>query len=61
MNSSLCKLDVQVAGKEFFPIFAAIIVSYYISAVCIGPSPPTSEITTSHICREKQGNKDDKK
>ena len=32
MNSSLCKLNVQIAGKWFCLIFYALIVSYFISA-----------------------------
>ena len=33
MNSSLCKSNNQIAAKSFCPIFDALIVSYYISAI----------------------------
>ena len=62
MNSSLCKSNVQIAGKRFYVIFDA-----YISAIAtikkeksemklkssIGPSHPISETTTSHACKLK--------
>ena len=68
MNSSLCKLNVQIAEKWFCLIFDALIVSYFMSAIVavknekcearfkssLGPSSPISEITTSHVCRLKR-------
>ena len=68
MNSSLCKSDVQIAGKLFCLIFYALTVSYYISSIAavkkeksemsfkssIGPRHPISEIITSHVCRLKR-------
>ena len=68
MNSSLCKLNVQIAGKSFCLIFDALIVSYYISPITavkkensemsfkssIGPSRPIFEITVSYVCRLKR-------
>ena len=65
MNSSLCRLNVQIARKSLCLIFDNLIVSYYISPIvavnkekskisfksCIKPSCPISEITTSHVCR----------
>ena len=66
MNSSLCKLNVQIAGKLFCLIFDALIVLLStITAVkkskgevifksSIGPSRPVFEITISHFCRLKR-------
>ena len=68
MNSSLCKSNNQIAAKSFCPIFDALIVSYYISAIAavkkkksemnfkssIRPSHPISEIMNFHVCSLKR-------
>ena len=67
MNSSLCKLNVQIVGKWFCLIFYASVsfmfyICYFVAVkkeknemsfkCSIGPSQPISEITT-HVCRLK--------